>query len=115
MPSLRAAALAALCQVDPTAKARATQALYAAWQAAPERLSLDPDAVLDEPPDLPGRPVRPRLVAPKDVPTRSPFTTEGRAGLLHAIAHIEFNAIKIALHLGNLVVRPVERIESGHL
>ena len=39
----------------------------------------------------------PRLVPPKDVPTRSPFTTEGRAGLLHAIAHIEFNAINLAL------------------
>ena len=34
---------------------------------------------------------------PKDVPTRSPFTTEGRAALLHAIAHIEFNAINLAL------------------
>ena len=46
---------------------------------------------------LPGRPGRPRLVAPKSVPPRSPFTTEGRAGLLHAIAHIEFNAINLAL------------------
>ena len=34
---------------------------------------------------------------PKDVPSRTPFTLEGRAALLHAIAHIEFNAINLAL------------------
>lgn len=44
-----------------------------------------------------GRPALPRLVPAKDVPTRSPFTTEGRAALLHAICHIEFNAINLAL------------------
>jgi len=43
------------------------------------------------------RPSRPPLVPPKDVPTRTPFTPEGRARLLHAIAHIEFNAINLAL------------------
>ena len=53
--------------------------------------------VAAEPAGLPGRPERPRLVAPKDVPTRSPFTLEGRAALLHSIAHIEFNAINLAL------------------
>ena len=31
------------------------------------------------------------------MPSRSPFTTEGRAALLHAITHIEFNAINLAL------------------
>lgn len=58
---------------------------------------VDPAQVLAEPAGLPGRPDRPRLVPPKDVPTRSPFTPEGRAALLHAIAHIEFNAINLAL------------------
>ena len=33
----------------------------------------------------------------REVPRRSPFTPEGRAALLHAIAHIEFNAINLAL------------------
>jgi uncharacterized ferritin-like protein (DUF455 family) len=37
------------------------------------------------------------LVNAKEVPARSPFTTEGRAALLHAICHIEFNAINLAL------------------
>ncbi|MEY2891515.1 MAG: hypothetical protein RJA98_1423 [Pseudomonadota bacterium] len=83
-----------LCLADPTEKARAAQALYA---------SLDRQTVFDdgepftEPSALPGRPALPRLVPPKDVPTRSPFTLEGRAALLHAICHIEFNAINLAL------------------
>jgi uncharacterized ferritin-like protein (DUF455 family) len=34
------------------------------------------------------------LVEPGQVPRRTPFTREGRAALLHAVAHIEFNAIK---------------------
>lgn len=44
-----------------------------------------------------GRPARPEIVAPKAVPQRSPTTAEGRARLLHAIVHIEFTAINLAL------------------
>ena len=44
-----------------------------------------------------GRPDQPMLVAPRDVPTRGLGTPEGRAALLHAVAHIEFNAINLAL------------------
>ena len=47
--------------------------------------------------EQPGRPVRPRLVAPKDVARRSLSTGRGRAALIHAITHIEFNAINLAL------------------
>lgn len=46
---------------------------------------------------VPGRPPRPRVVPPNDVPTRSPFTPDGRAALIHSICHIEFNAINLAL------------------
>ena len=90
---LRERALELLCMTEPAAKAAATRALFAALGDHP----LDSAATLPEPEGLPGRPLRPRLVPPKDVPTRSPFTTEGRAALLHAIAHIEFNAINLAL------------------
>jgi uncharacterized ferritin-like protein (DUF455 family) len=90
---LRERALQLLCMTEPAAKAAATRALFAALDEHP----LDSAATLPEPDGLPGRPPRPRLVPPKDVPTRSPFTTEGRAALLHAIAHIEFNAINLAL------------------
>ncbi|AEG93688.1 Conserved hypothetical protein [Ramlibacter tataouinensis TTB310] len=46
---------------------------------------------------VPGRPARPPLVHPARVPRRSPHKPEGLAALLHAIAHIEFNAINLAL------------------
>jgi len=45
----------------------------------------------------PGRPPRPVLVEPRAVPRRRLGSTAGRAALVHAIAHIEFNAINLAL------------------
>ena len=45
----------------------------------------------------PGRPERPELVHPQQVPKRSPHTAEGHCALIHSIAHIEFNAINLAL------------------
>jgi uncharacterized ferritin-like protein (DUF455 family) len=60
-------------------------------------LPLDTDAAIDEPPGVPGRPARPRLVPHASLPRRSPFTAQGRAGLLHAVAHIEANAMRLAL------------------
>lgn len=44
----------------------------------------------------PGRPSRPRLVPPRQLPKRGFNTTLGRAALIHAVAHIEFNAINLA-------------------
>lgn len=56
---------------------------------------------LDVPPaqrlPSPGRPQRPQLVPPKQVAQRGLGTPEGRAALVHAIAHIEFNAVNLAL------------------
>ena len=46
---------------------------------------------------VPGWPARPELVAPTKVPRRRLGSDEGRAALVHAIAHIEFNAINLAL------------------
>ena len=96
---LRQLALEALCIADPVRKAYAVQALWARTQAqtGAQTVPLDPDAVLTEPPGVPGRPERPVLVRADAVPPRSPFTLVGRAALLHAIAHIEFNAINLAL------------------
>jgi uncharacterized ferritin-like protein (DUF455 family) len=91
---LRERARAALALSDPAAKAEAAHALHAAAVAG---APLDAQAALTETPGLPGRPPRPRLVDVTALPKRSPFTTAGRAGLLHAVAHIEFNAINLAL------------------
>lgn len=57
------------------------------------------DAVLDEPAGIPGRPSRPRLVAHTRLKSRSAHSPEGRAALLHALAHIELNAIDLALDI----------------
>ncbi len=89
----RRRALHALCLTDPQAKAEETRALFATLDIA----RIEPAEDITAPPAVPGRPARPRLVPPKAVPSRSPFTPEGRAALLHAIAHIEFNAINLAL------------------
>ncbi len=92
---LRHQALALLQLTDPQAKADAARALLAATRAG--AMSIDSTPALAEPEGLPGRPPRPALVPATQVPQRSPFTLAGRAALLHAIAHIEFNAINLAL------------------
>ena len=89
---LRQCALEALCLPDPAAKVTATRALFD-QSAALSVANQAPQA----PAQLPGRPARPELVHPAKVPRRSPFKPEGLAALLHAIAHIEFNAINLAL------------------
>ena len=77
---------------EPEAKAAAALALHPALEN-----SVDPQAQLHCDTPLPGRTARPELVAPAEVKHRSPFTPEGRAALLHAVAHIELNAINLAL------------------
>ena len=91
---LRQRALGVLSLQDPADKVAATRALWADAQAHP---SVDTAAVLHAENALPGRPARPALVPPAQVARRTPFTPEGRAALLHAVAHIEFNAINLAL------------------
>ena len=86
-----------MCISDPGEKVAATHALFHEQQAgrthldATERLTPEANAA------LPGRPDRPPLLPPKEVPQRSPFTPPGLAMLVHAVTHIEFNAIGLAL------------------
>jgi uncharacterized ferritin-like protein (DUF455 family) len=89
-------ACAALCLqlADPAAKLAATARVAQAFAAG--RLALDADAPLPEPIAVPGRPARPHLVSPRALPHRGLGTPEGRLALLHAVAHIEFNAINLA-------------------
>ena len=47
------------------------------------------------PPDHPARPAKPELLSPRDVPKRRPGTPAGRIALLHAVAHIELNAVDL--------------------
>jgi uncharacterized ferritin-like protein (DUF455 family) len=90
---LRQSALQAFLIDDPLEKC-ATVA-----RMTPE-LTVDPVRQMDASgplPDVPGRPDTPVLVTPASLTNRSVHTLLGRAALLHALAHIEFNAINLAL------------------
>ena len=91
----RRAALAILHEREPATKAAHALALFDAVRTDPSR--IDPCATFAEPGDLPGRPERPELVEPSSLKRRSMQSDAGRAVLLHALAHIEFNAINLAL------------------
>ncbi|MGH8042589.1 MAG: ferritin-like domain-containing protein [Rudaea sp.] len=88
----RAQACLALC--DPAAKLAATAQAAAAFAAG--ALRVDADAAAPHDIAAPGRPQLPRLVAPRDLPRRGLGTSAGRVALIHAVAHIEFNAINLA-------------------
>lgn len=95
--SVREQALAALCEPDPARKAAAARALRQAAAQAPDA-SLGITAKLEAGAPLPGRPERPALVPPHKVERRGALQSPaGRAVLIHALAHIEFNAINLAL------------------
>ena len=91
---LFAACLEALNEPDPAQKCVLAQSLYQAWLDG--HVDIDEHVPL-EPITEPGRPEKPILVPPLEVPRRKMTTLAGRAALLHAIAHIEFNAINLAL------------------
>ena len=91
---LFSAARDCLLQADPEQKRALTAASAQAFRAG--QLSLrGHDAPM---PALvqPGRPERPYLIAARDLPQRGLGSAEGRAAFVHAIAHIEFNAINLA-------------------
>ncbi len=92
MSELRLATLAPLLIADAPAKAAATLALDAG-------LPVDTAAILAQPAGIPGRPARPRLVAHITLKPPSLRTSAGIAALVHAIAHIELNAIDLALDI----------------
>ena len=79
---------------DPVDKCEAVSRLHAAWRNSGLRLQRDLPVAPIGPP---GRPRRPELVEPARVPRRRLGSPQGRAALVHAIAHIEFNAINLAL------------------
>ena len=90
--NLHVAAHACLTTSVVNDKLECATALYARWQAGQleaEPLELPPVAEA-------GRPEKPLLVAPADLPRRKLGTPEGHAALVHAVAHIEFNAINLA-------------------
>lgn len=94
--TLRAGATMAIAAADLDEKIRLTRETALRWQA--RTLSLR--SPLDPPlPDRPGRPEKPVLVPPKATEKRSLHTLPGRIAMLHALAHIELNAVDLALDI----------------
>lgn len=92
MQTLTAAACAVLTTADPSAKARLSRQTAAAWRKG--AISVIGNTL---PPDRPARPEKPPLMAPKFVKRRRiSAAPEGRIALLHALAHIELNAVDLA-------------------
>jgi uncharacterized ferritin-like protein (DUF455 family) len=92
MSELRLATLGPLLTADAPAKAAATLALST-------DLAVDTAAVIDAPPGIPARPARPQLVPHIRLKPPSMRTPAGIAALVHSIAHIELNAIDLALDI----------------
>ncbi|MGC6511648.1 MAG: ferritin-like domain-containing protein [Parvibaculales bacterium] len=80
----------------PVKKAELTQSVCAAWTT---RKLKRPSMAAANWPDRPGRPEKPELRPPNAMPRRRYKGLKGRIGLLHALAHIELNAIDLALDL----------------
>ena len=94
MPDLYRRAEAAILEGDARAKCEQTRRLLQDWrQGLLERDTGSPTLPIDDP----GRPALPQLVDPRNLPRRSFSSDVGRLRLLHAFAHIEFNAVNIAL------------------
>ena len=89
--TLSDAALTVLTTASGDEKVALTRQFTDAWRAG--KISVVGAMRL---PDRPTRPTRPALMQPRDVPRRKFGSAEGRAAFVHAIAHIELNAIDLA-------------------
>jgi hypothetical protein len=93
-PDLRVQALQALLETDPQQKVL----LALSPHAHAATLSIASQGQIKIPAGVPGCAARPELRSHLNVPRRSPFTASDLAALIHAVTHIEFNAIKNASH-----------------
>ena len=107
-PSLAEAARTIVAAADPADKVRLAHATAKAWFGG--RLSL---GALSDPagmPDRPGRPERPLLLLPREMPRRTTSGLDGRIALVHSLAHIELNAVDMTWDLvGRFSRAPVPR------
>lgn len=92
--TLAAMAVDVLTTADGRAKTAKSRAYAAQWKAA--RAAGESTEIGEaSPPDHPARPDKPDLLSPRDVPKRKPGSPAGRIALLHAVAHIELNAVDL--------------------
>jgi uncharacterized ferritin-like protein (DUF455 family) len=106
---LVSAARSIVATPDLDQKVRRAMATAKAWYAG--RLSLGKLSVATPMPDRPGRPTKPILLPPRQMPRRSAGGLKGRIALLHALAHIELNAVDMTWDLiGRFAHAPVPRV-----
>ena len=104
--SLAAAARAIVATPDTSEKVRLAKSTAKAWFGG--RLSLGNQSQRWQMPDRPGRPDRPQLLPPREMPRRTTGGLKGRIALLHSLAHIELNAVDMTWDLiGRFVRAPV--------
>lgn len=94
--SLRGGTTAAIAAADLDLKTALAQETARRWFARTLSMRSPRDPVL---PARPGRPERPELIPPRHMEKRSLHTLKGRIALLHALAHIELNAVDLALDI----------------
>jgi len=94
MIALREMAVDVLTTADGRQKTAKSRRYAAEWQAA-RRNGQTLELGQATPPDFPARPASPELLDPRDVPKRKPGSEAGRIALLHAVAHIELNAVDL--------------------
>ena len=87
-------AVQVLTTADGRAKTRLSRQHAAAWTAA-RAAGATPVVGHAAPPAQPARPQQPALLDPREVPRRRPGSPTGRIALLHAVAHIELNAVDL--------------------
>lgn len=95
--SLCRAARAIVAEPDLSRKVALAKAAAAAWREG--RLSLGRLSSDESMPDRPGRPARPVLLPPRQMPKRSTGGLKGRIALMHSLAHIELNAVDMTWDL----------------
>lgn len=91
--NLFVAAHACLMSGDVAEKSRLVAVLSEDWKAG--RLAPNADVTLPDVTEA-GRPTLPELVSPRDLPRRRLGSPAGLAAMIHAVTHIEFNAINLA-------------------
>ncbi|WP_411035837.1 ferritin-like domain-containing protein [Shinella sp. BYT-45] len=94
--SLRGGTTAAIAAADLDLKTALAQETARRWFARTLSMRSPRDPAL---PARPGRPEKPELIPPKHMEKRSLHTVKGRIALLHALAHIELNAVDLALDI----------------
>jgi uncharacterized ferritin-like protein (DUF455 family) len=94
LTSLAEMADAVLRTSDAREKTALSRSSAAMWHAA-RASGAAPEIGSASPPDRPARPERPELLDPRDVPRRRPGSARGRRAILHAVAHIELNAVDL--------------------